>query len=130
MARRGRPRTIPLPGEPVRGSSSGVPVMALFDLLGRRWAMGILWVLCRIGPCTFRELQKHCETLSPSVLNTRLGELHAALLIERTGDGYCPTSMGRQLYELLVPLGRWSSKTWARKMRSCGPTAARPLMRA
>ena len=27
----------PKPGRPVRGSRSGVPVMALLDLLGRRW---------------------------------------------------------------------------------------------
>ena len=30
--------------------------MALFDLLGRRWAMGIIWNLAA-GPATFRALQ-------------------------------------------------------------------------
>ena len=43
----------PLPGSPVRGSRSGAPVMALLDLLGRRWAMGVLWTLCEGGPATF-----------------------------------------------------------------------------
>ena len=32
---------LPKPGQPVRGSRSGAPIMALFDLLGRRWAMGV-----------------------------------------------------------------------------------------
>ena len=38
-----------LPGQPVRGSASGRPIMALLDLLGRRWALRILWEL-RDGP--------------------------------------------------------------------------------
>jgi len=29
--------SIPVPVKPVRGSKSGDPVMAIFDLLGRRW---------------------------------------------------------------------------------------------
>ena len=55
--------------------------MALLDLLGRRWSLRILWEL-RQGPATFRELQARCEGLSPSVLNTRMGELRQALLID------------------------------------------------
>jgi DNA-binding HxlR family transcriptional regulator len=35
--------------------------MALLDLLGRRWALGVLWNLSKGGPCTFRELQERCE---------------------------------------------------------------------
>ena len=65
----------PKPGRPVRGSRSGVPVMALLDLLGRRWTMGVLWNLSKGGPCTFRELQERCEAISPTVLNSRLKEL-------------------------------------------------------
>lgn len=113
-----------MPGEAVRGSKTGVPVMALFDLLGRRWSMGVLWSLCRFGPCTFRELQQRCEMLSPSVLNSRLRELRAAQLIDRSGDGYCPTLMGEQLYGMLVPLGAWSSRTWARNVRAKPSKAA------
>jgi DNA-binding HxlR family transcriptional regulator len=39
----------PRPGTKVRGSSGGRPIMALLDLLGRRWALRILWEL-RGGP--------------------------------------------------------------------------------
>ncbi len=85
--------------------------MALFDLLGRRWAMGILWNLNE-GPCTFRDLQSRCETISPSILNRRLKELREALFIERVPQGYSLTDQGQQLYKLLKPLGKWS-KGWA-----------------
>lgn len=106
---------IPLPFTPVRGSKSGAPVMALFDLLGRRWAMGVLWTLREAEPATFRELQAMCETISPAVLNKRLAELRAALLIERGEGGYRTTARGRELYELIAPLGAWS-KDWARDL--------------
>lgn len=107
--------SLPRPGQPVRGSRSGAPVMALLDLLGRRWAMGVVWTLCEGGPCTFRELQRRCETISPTVLNTRLKELREAGLVEHADLGYQATPLGRELYDLLVPLGTWS-KTWARKL--------------
>ena len=48
---------IPIPGKPVRGSKTGVPIMALFDLLGRTWAMGVLWQM-QNGTFTFRKLQQ------------------------------------------------------------------------
>ena len=108
--------SIPLPGQPVRGSRSGAPIMALFDLLGRRWAMGVLWTLCEQGPCNFRELQSRCETISPTVLNARLKELRAAGLVAHSAAGYGPTRMGRELFERLLPLGVWS-KSWARNLR-------------
>lgn len=106
---------IPTPGKPVRGSKSGAPIMALFDLLGRRWAMGILWVLCNDGPCSFRALQERCETISPAVLNTRLKELRAAKLVALSGDGYIVTSLGRSLYPLLLPMGEWAKK-WGKEL--------------
>lgn len=46
---------VPTPGTPVRGSKSGKPIMALFDLLGRSWALGVIWQLSD-GPATFRQL--------------------------------------------------------------------------
>lgn len=106
----------PTPGKPVRGSRAGYPIMALLDLLGRRWAMGILWTLCRDGSGTFRELQTRCGGVSPTVLNTRLKELRHAELVERTDKGYQATDMGRELYAVLEPLKDWSY-SWARRLR-------------
>lgn len=103
---------IPLPGLPVRGSRTGAPIMALFDLIGRRWAMGVLWTLAEIGPATFRRLQGACESISPAVLNQRLKELQAAGLVHRIDAGYAVTELGNDLYTHLVPLGDLA-KEWA-----------------
>lgn len=102
---------IPYPGKPVRGSRTGAPIMALFDLLGRKWAMGIIWNLNR-GPSTFRALQNACESISPSILNSRLKDLREAKLIDRSLDGYHLTKMGRALFDLIKPFGEWSIR-WA-----------------
>ncbi len=105
---------IPKPGKPVRGSQSGAPIMAVFDLLGRRWAMGIIWHLNK-GPASFRSLQNDCETISPSILNTRLKDLRQAGLITRTLDGYELTELGSGLYRLLEPMGKWAVQ-WAKSV--------------
>jgi DNA-binding HxlR family transcriptional regulator len=88
-------------------------MMALFDLLGRRWAMGIIWNL-HAGPMTFRALQAACEaasgTISPSILNGRLKDLQEAKLVERTIDGYRLTGLGEELFGLLEPFMPWARK--------------------
>lgn len=94
-------------GDPVRGSRSGQPIMVLFDLLSRRWAMGVLWNL-DTGPRTFRDLQARCGSASPSVLNARLKELREVGLIEKVEGGYALTSTGRELFDRLEPLGDWA----------------------
>lgn len=103
---------LPKPGVPVRGSKTGQPIMALLDLLGRSWAMGIIWHLNE-GPSTFRRLQEYCESISPTTLNKRLKELMHAHLIMRTNDGYSLSEHGKQLFELLEPMGFWARRTWA-----------------
>ena len=85
--------------------------MVLFDLLGRRWALGILWNLSA-EPLTFRELQSRCETVSPTVLNTRLKELRTAGLVEKTDAGYDLSEDGKILFRHLEPLGDWAMD-WA-----------------
>lgn len=104
-----------MPGTPVRGSKTGKPLMAIFDLLGRTWTIGLLWHLSEGGDATFGELQQRCETISPTVLTTRLKELRQAGLIEQTDSGYTATRLGRELFEMLSPLGKWS-REWAAKI--------------
>jgi DNA-binding HxlR family transcriptional regulator len=91
----------------VRGSSSGRPVMALLDLIGRRWALRILWELHQHPGASFRALQERCAQISPSVLNTRLRELRAAGIIELS-DGYALSAAGVELSGLLMPLHYWA----------------------
>lgn len=107
---------IPKPGRPVRGSKTGKPIMALFDLLGRSWALGIIWQLSN-GAMTFRNLQENCEQVSPTVLNKRIKELSVSGLVERSEKGYQLTASGAELFALLKPFGRWS-EAWAEKLSS------------
>jgi DNA-binding HxlR family transcriptional regulator len=100
----------------VRGSRTGRPIMALLDLLGRRWTLRILWEL-REQPLNFRALQEACGNLSPSVLNARLRELREAGILElREPKGYAPTALAESLGEILIPLDNWA-KRWARQTR-------------
>lgn len=106
---------IPRPGKPVRGSTSGAPVMAIFDLLGRRWAMGIVWQLAD-GPHPFTELQARCDSISPTILCTRLKDLTEANIVERTLDGYRLTELGRGLFAILEPFQGWA-RGWAKSLK-------------
>ncbi|WP_410668353.1 winged helix-turn-helix transcriptional regulator [Amycolatopsis sp. cmx-4-68] len=99
--------TTPLPGHPVRGSTTGRPIMALLDLLGRRWTLRILWEL-RDSALTFRALQQRCDGVSSSVLATRLRELGEADLVGNA-EGYSLTGQGRSLFGTLVQLDAWAA---------------------
>jgi DNA-binding HxlR family transcriptional regulator len=83
--------------------------MALLDLLGRRWALRVLWEL-RAGPASFRELRDRCDSMSPSVLNTRLHELREAGIVgdATNAGGYTLTRRGRKLLLALAPLDTWA----------------------
>ncbi|MFA1545018.1 winged helix-turn-helix transcriptional regulator [Actinomadura chokoriensis] len=101
----------PRPGTPVRGSTTGRPIMAALDLLGRRWALRILWEL-RAGPLGARALLARSEGLSSSVLYQRLRELTSSGIIARSADGYELTRLGTALCQALRPLDEWAI-TWA-----------------
>ena len=103
----------PRPGRLVRGSRTGRPLMALLDLLGRRWALRIIWEL-RKDPLSFRDLRDRCDDMSPSVLNHRLAELRDARIVELGPAGYRLTREGRSLIASLAPLDDWA-KRWARE---------------
>lgn len=106
----------PRPGTPVRGSTTGRPLMAAMDLFGRRWALRILWEL-REGPLGARALLARCEGLSSSVLYQRLRELTSSGLISLSADGYELTRLGTALRHALRPLDEWAI-TWAQEQAS------------
>lgn len=99
----------------VRGSRTGRPIMALLDLLGRRWTLRIMWEL-REGSLTSRALRTSCDEASPTVMQVRLSELREAGLIELVqGDGYGLTELGRELNQTLLPLSRFAER-WSRQI--------------
>jgi DNA-binding HxlR family transcriptional regulator len=87
--------------------------MAALDLLGRRWALRVLWEL-RDGPLGARALRERCDGMSPSVLYERLGELTASGLVDQLDDArYALTDLGQALGAALEPLDQWARR-WAR----------------
>ena len=98
----------PRPGRPVRGSRSGRPINAALDLLGRRWALRVLWELRDGVGVGFGELRARCDGMSTSVLRDRL--------VERTGDdSYALTPLGVDLGTALAPLSRWAER-WGEQL--------------
>jgi DNA-binding HxlR family transcriptional regulator len=97
----------------VRGSRTGRPIMALLDLLGRRWSLRILWEL-REEPLTSRALRTACDEASPTVLQARLSELREAGFVELLpASGYGLTGLGRELQENFLPLYRFAER-WSK----------------
>ena len=80
--------------------------MVLLDLLGRRWALRVIWEL-RDEPRTFGQIQS--REISTSVLSQRLRELVEAGIVGRTDAGaYELTASGRELAVPLLALDQWA----------------------
>jgi DNA-binding HxlR family transcriptional regulator len=87
--------------------------MQLLELLGRRWAMRVLWEL-RDGRLSFRGLQDACGGVSPAVLNERLKDLRDGRLVDLAeGEGFGLTALGRELLERFSPMVGWAER-WAK----------------
>ncbi|MFF5076411.1 winged helix-turn-helix transcriptional regulator [Actinoplanes sp. NPDC000266] len=106
-------------GSPARGTSTGRPLMVLFDALGRRGSLRLLWELREGRSLTFRSLITACES-NPGALNTRLKELRELGLISHDGNGYHLTELGTGLTEALAPLNSWTVK-WAKSLEAPVP---------
>lgn len=103
-----------MPKRRVRGSRTGRPIMALLDLLGRRWSLRILWEL-REGALTSRALRSACDEASPTVLNQRLKELREAGFVALgEAGGYGLTPLGRELNATFLPLHHFA-EGWSRR---------------
>jgi DNA-binding HxlR family transcriptional regulator len=89
--------------------------MALLDLLGRRWALRVLWELRDDAAPSFRELQARCGGVSSSVLAQRVRELReAGILSAEESGGYVLTDDGRELIRAIEPLDGWA-KRWGKR---------------
>jgi DNA-binding HxlR family transcriptional regulator len=82
-------------------------VESVLALLGRRWALRLVWELRR-STLSFSELRERTG-ISPSVLSTRLRELVDSDVLERDGGRrYRLSGRGRELARILYELNRWA----------------------
>jgi DNA-binding HxlR family transcriptional regulator len=80
---------------------------AVLDVLGRRWALRLVWELRR-DAVSFVGLRNRLG-ISPSVLSARLAELLELGVVERDPRRrYRLTGRGRELARLLYELNRWA----------------------
>ena len=99
----------------VRGSRSGRSIMALLDLLGRRWTLRIIWELREGRALTARALRTACDEASPTIMQARLSEVREAGLVElEPGGGYRLTGLGKELFDTFAPLHRFAER-WSRR---------------
>ncbi|MFZ2964881.1 MAG: helix-turn-helix domain-containing protein [Rhodoglobus sp.] len=114
---------VPLPGHPVRGSTTGRPLYVLFELIARRWTLRIVWEL-RDGPLSFVDLRARCDNMSTSTLAIRLRDLmHAELITQNDAGAYALTRLGANLPEQLGPLIAWADD-WADALSESQPAGS------
>ena len=84
-------------------------VESVLDLLGRRWALRLVWELRR-STLSFSELRERTG-ISPSVLSARVRELVDSGVLERDGGRrYRLSGRGRELARILYELNRWAEQ--------------------
>ena len=96
----------PLPEEVARAA----------DLLGRRWALAILWASAEAGAVRFNEFKQTLEGIPPRTLPARLNELEEAGVLERLVFDTRPprveyrlTDSGRRLRYTVEALSAWAA---------------------
>jgi DNA-binding HxlR family transcriptional regulator len=92
-----------------RESTTTRPLAELFELIGRRWTLRILWEL-RDRTLAFNDLRRAVGGMSQSVLVTRLTELFGAGLVADVPGGYGLTPHGSALVDRLVELEPWAAE--------------------
>jgi DNA-binding HxlR family transcriptional regulator len=86
------------------------------DLLGRRWALAILWASAEAGAVRFNEFKQTLAGIPPRTLAARLAELEDAGVLERrVFDSRPPrveyrlTEAGRRLRYIVEALNTWAA---------------------
>jgi DNA-binding HxlR family transcriptional regulator len=94
-------------------SRTGKDLAEVFELIGRRWTLRILWEL-RDRTLSFNDLRRAVGGMSQSVLVTRLTELFGAGLVNDVAGGYELTPDGASLTRELARVEGWAGR-WARE---------------
>jgi DNA-binding HxlR family transcriptional regulator len=91
-------------------------VARVADLLGRRWALAILWAAAESGAVRFNEFKQTLAGIPPRTLAARLAELEDAGVLERrVFDSRPPrveyrlTEAGRRLRDIVEALNTWAA---------------------
>ncbi|MFE6053427.1 winged helix-turn-helix transcriptional regulator [Kitasatospora sp. NPDC056446] len=99
------------------------PSRGMFAELADKWSLLILMSLSTCGPQRFSELQRAVGGVSRKMLTQSLRNLERGGLVLRTVHPETPPRvvydllpLGRELAELVAPLGRWTERRAAQMM--------------
>ncbi|MEU9080333.1 helix-turn-helix domain-containing protein [Kitasatospora sp. NPDC048538] len=101
------------------------PSRGMFAELADKWSMLILMSLSACGPQRFSELQRGIGGVSRKMLTQSLRTLERSGLVRRTVFPETPPRvvydllpLGRELAELLAPIGRWTERRTGRMLEA------------
>ncbi|MCA1820176.1 MAG: winged helix-turn-helix transcriptional regulator [Thermoplasmatota archaeon] len=101
---------------PMHEADGCCPFQEAIDLLSRKHAMTIIWLLQQQEPRRFNEIKRAID-VNPVTLTQRLNELEEAGILHRKTFNETPprveyslTSKGRDLVPLMDQLSRWARR--------------------
>ncbi|GAA1711050.1 winged helix-turn-helix transcriptional regulator [Kribbella yunnanensis] len=92
---------------PKTDGADDVHLLELFEVIGQRWTLRILWQL-RSRPLSYREIAAEIPGLSTSVLTSRIRHLKSVGLVQHQGAGYELTPVGTELIAHVQHLRKWA----------------------
>lgn len=100
------------------------PFQDAIDLLSKRHALTVVWLLQEESPMRFNEIKRRIE-VNPVSLSQRLTELEQAGVVSRKTFNETPprveyslTQQGRDLVPLMDALGEWAHKYSPQKVHA------------
>ena len=104
--------------EPMDGKGERCALLAgVWEVLGRRWSLHILYALCTKEVIRFNDLKRSLKGISSTVLSERLLELEREGLVTKKiypevppRVEYSMTPRAKELEVIMKELGRWAEK--------------------
>lgn len=100
----------------MQACKGGCPFQDTLDLLGKRYALSVLWALQQESPRRFNDIKRLLE-VNPVTLSQRLSEFTEAGILSRHAFAETPprveyalTEKGRELLPLIEGLERWADR--------------------
>jgi DNA-binding HxlR family transcriptional regulator len=103
--------------EPVDGKGATCALVGVWEVLGRRWSLHILYTLSTKEVIRFNDLKRSLTGISSTVLSERLLELEREGLVTKKiypevppRVEYSMTPRAKELEVIIKELGRWAEK--------------------
>jgi DNA-binding HxlR family transcriptional regulator len=110
------------------------PLEGVIDTISKKWALFIIHVLGNTTRLRFNELQKELDGISPKTLTDTLGVLQKEGFVGREAFAEIPprveyylTDDGKELWEAIVPLLKYTMKRETFPLEGCSSRCTKRL---